>query len=450
VPPRGLYVPLNVDLDKVESKNGDFVQAQLSKVLNTEPVRIAVVRAWQQYGNDAKMLVFCVDVQHAVDLAETFRQEGYTAVAISGKTSDADRKKALADFRSGAIRLLCSCDLLTEGYDDPSAEGVLFCRPTQSQALYIQSVGRGLRRYPGKVECLVIDCVGNTTRHRLAQLATIAGYDPERKLESSTSAPLPPWMLPPEEPPTQVADASTGLMREVQLTGQMEQTRYRWLQSSAGYALRIPKVGYYLVITDVDDTTKSYIRFFDRRKGREHVTVNVMGPIGTEMAYTLVEADLDRLRRSVEQPPHFGGRREEDIEESTSLPTGLVDFGDDGVDFIPNEFVLKNQGWHRNPITPQQHGFLRRLGVKEKSMPETSGEAAELIDVLQLERDIRGSQPATAKQLWYLRRHQVVIPRGATLDTLTKAQATRLVVAHKMQKEQGKERPRAGAEREDE
>lgn len=433
VPPRGKVIPLKVDLDKVESQNGDFVTAKLSKVMNTEPVNKAVVRGWQEYGNDAKMLAFCVDVAHSYALAQMFCDEGYPAIAVDGKTKPAAREKALADFRSGAIRILASADLFSEGYDDPSAEGILLARPTLSQGLLIQQIGRGLRRFPLKTECLVLDCVGNTSRHQLAQLATIAGLDPEKKIAASSSGQVPPWMLPPQEPDPVVNDATVGPARDVQLIGALSATKYQWRQTTAGFALRIPRVGYYLVVPDDDLPTKAHVRFFDRRKDREHGTPrHVMGPIEMEMAYTLVEADLDRLRRATNDSYWTKDRGGPQDGEAVPLPTGLIDFGD-GVDFVPDEWLLKEQSWHDQPATPKQIELLRKLGVKMKSMPDTSGEASELIDVLQIEKDIRNSQPATGPQKWYIRQNRLPLPRGTSIETVTRSQASRMIVSHKIQ-----------------
>jgi hypothetical protein len=66
-------------------------------------------------------------------------------------------------------------------------------------------------------------------------------------------------------------------------------------------------------------------------------------------------------------------------------------------------------------------------------MPDTSGEASELIDVLQIEKDIRNSQPATAAQKWYIRQNRLPLPRGTSIETVTRSQASRMIVSHKIQ-----------------
>jgi hypothetical protein len=114
----------------------------------------------------------------------------------------------------------------------------------------------------------------------------------------------------------------------------------------------------------------------------------------------------------------------------------MFDFGE-GVDYVPEEWFLKDQAWHTNPITEKQVTLLRKLGVKAKSMPESAGEASELIDVLQMEKDIRSSQVATAKQKWFIRQNNLTMPGGTSMDTITRSQAARLIVQFKIQNAKG-------------
>lgn len=138
VPPVGFRVNLNIDLDVIPTESGEFKKAPLSKVMNQPAVNQAVVEGYQRYGDGRKLLAFCVDVQHAKDLAEQFRQMGIQARHVDGTMKKADRDAVKQAFTEGKIRILTSCDVITEGYDDPSAQGVLFARPTNSQLVYIQ------------------------------------------------------------------------------------------------------------------------------------------------------------------------------------------------------------------------------------------------------------------------------------------------------------------------
>jgi hypothetical protein len=73
---------------------------------------------------------------------------------------------------------VANCQVLTEGFDEPSIEAIALARPTQSRGLFQQMIGRGLRPYPGKADCLVIDLVGNSKRHELVSVASLLGLNP--------------------------------------------------------------------------------------------------------------------------------------------------------------------------------------------------------------------------------------------------------------------------------
>lgn len=108
-----------------------------------------------------KGIAFTCNVQHAIDLAESFNRKNVSASAIYGSMSDDEKNTIIDRFVCSEIQVLMNCALLTEGYDQPDIETVLMCRPTRSQSLYIQCIGRGTRLHPGKSDCLVLDFCDN-------------------------------------------------------------------------------------------------------------------------------------------------------------------------------------------------------------------------------------------------------------------------------------------------
>ncbi len=132
-------------------------EATLSKVMNTPAMRKLVVDKYQEIALKKKALAFCVNVEHAHALAVTFNEAGIVAQTIFGEMPKEKREQILQDFKEGAIDVLCNCNLLTEGFDEPSIEVVILARPTKSKGLYQQMVGRGLRLFPNKTSCIVID-----------------------------------------------------------------------------------------------------------------------------------------------------------------------------------------------------------------------------------------------------------------------------------------------------
>ena len=107
---------------------------------------------------------FCVSVEHARFMALTFQEHGIPSVAIWGETPAAERDQALKDLASGAVRAVFSVDLFNEGVDVPTIDTVLMLRPTESPVLFLQQLGRGLRKAAGKSVCAVLDFVGTHRR----------------------------------------------------------------------------------------------------------------------------------------------------------------------------------------------------------------------------------------------------------------------------------------------
>src|SRR5690606_16056539 len=93
------------------------------------------------------------------------KDSGIRAISVSG--DDTDREQRVQDFENGKYQVVANSQLLVEGWDDPTVDCVMMCRPTQSRALYIQAVGRGLRLHPGKSDCLILDFHDSSRRHRL-------------------------------------------------------------------------------------------------------------------------------------------------------------------------------------------------------------------------------------------------------------------------------------------
>lgn len=122
-----------------------------------------VVRAVRDHAEPTTMrcLGFCVGVGHAEFMARHFTRHGIPSVAVSGTTRTAERQDALDRLRTGEIRAVFSVDIFTEGVDVPAVDTILMLRPTESPVLFLQQLGRGLRKADGKPFCTVLDMVGN-------------------------------------------------------------------------------------------------------------------------------------------------------------------------------------------------------------------------------------------------------------------------------------------------
>ena len=149
----------SVNYDEIPWRNGRFDPESLSNKLAT----LARARhALQQWRDKAqyRTLAFCVSIKHACFMAERFKKEGVKAVAVYGG-SDIPRIEALQQLEKGDIEIIFSVDLFNEGVDLPAIDTVMMLRPTDSKVLFIQQLGRGLRRHPDKERLVILDFIGN-------------------------------------------------------------------------------------------------------------------------------------------------------------------------------------------------------------------------------------------------------------------------------------------------
>ncbi len=107
-----------------------------------------------------RALGFCVSVTHALFMARIFSNAGIASVCVHGDTPELERQTALARLRDGELRVLFSVDVFSEGVDLPNVDMIMMLRPTDSATLFLQQLGRGLRRNAGKSVCTVLDFVG--------------------------------------------------------------------------------------------------------------------------------------------------------------------------------------------------------------------------------------------------------------------------------------------------
>lgn len=153
-------------------KNGRYDTTELEKVYTGDDIRAlgrldAIVGALHRYHPDQgslRAIGFCAGVKHATFMAEKFRANGYRAETLLGDTPGEVREERVRDFRNGRLQFLFAVDVLSEGFDLPEINLVMFLRPTESLTVFLQQLGRGLRLSPEK-ECLtVLDFVGQSHR----------------------------------------------------------------------------------------------------------------------------------------------------------------------------------------------------------------------------------------------------------------------------------------------
>lgn len=182
VPIRCIRVKTNIDLTDVRINGIKYNSQDLESKLFIPERNQLIVDTYLKYVNGKKTVIFCASVDHAAEIAKLLRDSGVKAEAVSGRDRVEVREKILKDYETGSTNVLCACDLLNEGWDSPHTTVLFMARPTMSKTIYLQQLGRGTRRYPGKEDLLVIDFVDNANMfnmpYSLHRVLDIAKYQP--------------------------------------------------------------------------------------------------------------------------------------------------------------------------------------------------------------------------------------------------------------------------------
>lgn len=155
----------NIDLSRVEWKRGGYNLADLSEVYTTNDARLRIIlKELQDKVVDVgqmRALGFCVSVEHADWMAKSFDVRGIPARSVTGRTPASERSEALDELRADTVKILFTVDLFNEGVDLPDVDTILFLRPTESATVFLQQLGRGLRRTRDKAVLTALDFVGH-------------------------------------------------------------------------------------------------------------------------------------------------------------------------------------------------------------------------------------------------------------------------------------------------
>jgi superfamily II DNA or RNA helicase len=151
-----VFAPTSPDLKGVRTSHGDYNEGDLGKVMNTVKLVADVVDTWKLRGENRPTLCFGVDRAHAMAMKLKFEAAGVSCAYQDMNTRPKERREIQARFASGEIKIVCNVGTLTTGVDW-DVRCIIMARPTKSEMLFVQIVGRGLRTAPGKDHCLILD-----------------------------------------------------------------------------------------------------------------------------------------------------------------------------------------------------------------------------------------------------------------------------------------------------
>ena len=179
---RGFRIATSADLTSLSREGLDLGEEELSEAVDIEERNALVARSIQELARDRRTIAFCVTVNHARNLCKSLNSLGVSAGIVYGAMPAEARAKALSDFREGRTQALTNVGVLTEGFDDPGVSCIAMARPTRSEGLYAQCVGRGTRLFPEKKDCLILDFV-DLSNLDLCTLPSLFGMPKDLDLE---------------------------------------------------------------------------------------------------------------------------------------------------------------------------------------------------------------------------------------------------------------------------
>jgi superfamily II DNA or RNA helicase len=156
----------NVDISNVGISKGDFNVKELSNKINTEDRNNLILENYLKHCITSKTIIFTVSVEQAETLNNLFRENNINSDVVHGKMCRTDRERILNDLKNEPDKVIINCMILTEGFDEPSILNVIIARPTKSESLLTQMIGRGLRLYENKKYCKVLNILDIDTKMR--------------------------------------------------------------------------------------------------------------------------------------------------------------------------------------------------------------------------------------------------------------------------------------------
>lgn len=342
--------PIQVDLDSITVARGDYSMRELDVALMRAGIVEEIGAAYEEHAIGRKSLIFVVSVEQAEHVASYLRSRGHAVEAVSGQMDPAKRRDFLRQLKNGELSAVVNCQILTEGFDEPSVDCVILARPTQSKPLMIQICGRGLRLFPGKTDCLIVDLVGASKRNTLIQAAVLFGIEKPEIERRDTE-------ITPQSDPEEYWRRR--LLSQIEGLGGAPRSKLRWLAGESGEWL-LP--------------------------GGDFGTVRMI-PSGD-----LYAVDVVGIR--IASPSNQTLSSEVDLDTAQAIAEDYVRRCD------AVGLAKSSASWRDAPVTDGQAKMLKRFGIKTIT-GLTKGTASDLITQKMASQ---AAEPATEKQVAYLSR----------------------------------------------
>lgn len=318
-----------------------------------------VVNSWKQtHPYYDSTVIFTIDTKHIDLLVTRFRSNGIDARALHGRLTSRQRDQVLSDFRDKKFPVLVNCGVLTEGTDIPSIDQIILARPLKSISLTLQMVGRGLRKWPGKEHCNIIqfpelmdsELVSKSIEPSLRSLGMSLFVEDSANTEEKHGT---------KDRPQYTEDSTLGenfFLKETEFNVldlfKTAQTKgYAWVWYSGKFFLFLGRgsLGYFRVsrVKNSGDWVAE-AKFF--RKGRNYCPKPIEITVDSNLSRVKLAAEV-----AAEQQAGYRSR-----------------------------FLKSEAEWRKKELTSGQLRFFEKLDIPPESMPSSAGEASDVISLIRV------------------------------------------------------------------
>lgn len=161
VKPR-VFAPFTPDMTGVKTSKGDFDATQTAQVMDKSSITGDIIKHWEQHAKGRKTICFATGIEHSKHIVEQFINAGIDARHLDGTASISERESIFNAWKRGEFLILSNVGLYVEGMDFPECSCCILARPTLSTIIYLQSVGRAMRPFKDKKDCIILDHAGCT------------------------------------------------------------------------------------------------------------------------------------------------------------------------------------------------------------------------------------------------------------------------------------------------
>lgn len=390
-------IKTNTSLDGIAIQKGDYKEGELNAKVDNDERNIAIVQGYIDHALNKKTIVFCAGVEHTRHITDLFCREGVKAEMIIGSTDPFSRSAILERFKQGATKVLVGCMVFTEGFDAPDVECLIMARPTKSQTVYIQQLGRGLRvacnlpvntnaedrrniiAQSKKPTLHLLDIVDNTTKHSPIMLPVLFGLNAKIKLKK----------VPVMEAVTRIENAK----REAPNLDTSRVTDITKIEKMKTEALRVNIWDSVALAKEVMENSRfSWQKWED---GTYHMTLD------KHETFILKENTLGKWEGAIESTAEWNGSdyvKHEPRLEVLGTEQNIESIFTRADRFIEKEYpeltkiIVQNAHWHKDDPSPKQIACLIRykfpifqeggkafINDSGKKIPLTKGLAGKLI-----------------------------------------------------------------------